>query len=160
MCVFLYLVMCMFSCLKRDTWYISIHSRHEGLLFLSVSESPKHNRCHLEPSHEAAPTLQNFKSKDLLSPQNLFFKDLGPFQMNTDSQPLKCLEWENREYCSFLFILFHTELIHLPRVQAASGLTMPYLTSLVLRIKSGSSPPPGPSQQYSGHFWVGRNQSK
>lgn len=32
----------------------------------------------------------------------------------------------------------------MPRVQAASGLTMPYLTSLVLRIKSGSSPPQGP----------------
>lgn len=88
---------------------------------------PKHNRCCLEPSHQAAPlhphptplVLQNFKSKDLLNTQNLFLKVFGSSQMDSDSQPLKRLEGENREYCSFLFILFHTEFTHLPRVRGS-----------------------------------------
>lgn len=77
--------------------------------------------------------------------------------MNTDPQPLKCLEGENREYCSFLFILFHTEFTHLPRVRGSFWLdnTLFNLPSFQSKIRV-----PQASQQHGGHSRAGRDQSK
>lgn len=100
-------------------------SLHQGLLLLLNScGTPKHSRCCSVPSPSAATPAHplffgTLNLKICLNTLNLFLRMFGPSQMNTDSQPVKYLEGEDREYCSFLFILFRTELTHLPGVQGS-----------------------------------------